>query len=266
MTTLPQDLAIRVEGVSKRYEQGRRISLRHEAGEMLRALFQANAPSFSPNGFWALRDVSFEVRRGETVGIIGRNGSGKTTLLKLLAGITAPTMGQVEIYGRAASLLSLNAGFSMERSGRDNINLNAALCGATPRDVRLHLDNIIEFAELGEFIDRPVKLYSSGMLARLGFSIAIHILPEIILIDEVLSVGDAAFQAKCMERIVGLKSRDRTLVLVSHSEETIRMLCRRAIWLDGGRVLINGPTESVLAAYKNAYTALGGLGDGTANS
>jgi ABC-type polysaccharide/polyol phosphate transport system ATPase subunit len=199
--------------------------------------------------FYALRDVSMEVLRGETVALAGLNGSGKTTLLRIIAKISEPTSGKVEINGDYVSLIGLGAGFIPTLSGRKNIYLNAAMHGVKMRRIEGIIDRIIEFSELGDFIDLPTNRYSSGMLARLGFSIAIHILPELVLIDEVLAVGDAAFQQKCIERIKEVFSGERTLLLVSHSEAMIQDLCQRTIWINGGRIIQDGPTDQVLPAY-----------------
>lgn len=199
--------------------------------------------------FWALRDVSFELAPGEAVALIGRNGSGKTTLLRILAHITRPTRGSVHVSGRFATLIALGAGFDSERTGRENIFLNAAIQGVHPTVVNDLLPEIMSFSELGNFIDVPVKRYSSGMITRLGFSIAAHIFPEIIFVDEVLAVGDAGFQEKCMNRILEMKGEGRTLLFVSHDAGAVRTLCDRAIWLHQGQVQMDGPTESVLSHY-----------------
>lgn len=202
-----------------------------------------------PEPFWALRGVSFTVDAGESVAIIGRNGAGKTTLLRLLADISEPTAGTIGVQGHSVALLGLGAGFDNERTGRENIYLNAAIYGIAPREVAAIIEPILVFAELGDFIDRPIKRYSSGMRARLAFSIAIHILPDIIMLDEILSVGDAAFQIRCLERIDQMKSEGRTILLVSHSNSSIRQLCERAIWLNEGRIMQDGATAEVLANY-----------------
>jgi ABC-type polysaccharide/polyol phosphate transport system ATPase subunit len=199
--------------------------------------------------FYALRDISFAVRKGDSIGIIGRNGAGKTTLLRLLSGITSPTRGSIEVKGRFATLIGVSAGFNFDMPGRKNIYLNAAFFGWDPEQVQEIEQKIIEFADIGEFIDAPVKVYSSGMIARLGFSIAIHLLPDIIFLDEVLSVGDAKFAAKCDERIRGLRDENRTIVLVSHSATSVEEMCTRAIWLNKGQLMLDGGTGEVLNAY-----------------
>jgi ABC-type polysaccharide/polyol phosphate transport system ATPase subunit len=228
--------------------QAHQMSLRHEASKVFKQALrrERKAPD---HPFWALRDVTFSVDPGEAVALVGRNGSGKTTLLRVLSGITRPTRGSASVVGRFATLIGLGAGFNFERTGRENIYLNAAIQGVPPRRVVSFLNDIIAFAELGDFIDVPVKRYSSGMVTRLGFSIAAHILPDIILIDEVLAVGDAAFQEKCMQRILEMKREGRTILFVSHAADAVRMLCERAIWLHQGEVQIDGRTDEVLGRY-----------------
>lgn len=234
--------------------QGRQVSLRHEARHLLtRALRRAAAPAEEP--FWALRDVSFTVSAGESVALVGRNGSGKTTLFRILCGITRATRGHAAVHGRFATLIALGAGFNFERTGRENIYLNAAIQGVPPRQIDRIVGEILAFAELGEFIDAPVKRYSSGMVTRLGFSIAAHIFPDIIFIDEVLSVGDVAFQQKCMARIRQMKGEGRTLMFVSHAAGAVRDLCERAIWLHQGQVQLDGPAGEVVDRYEAAMQA-----------
>jgi ABC-type polysaccharide/polyol phosphate transport system ATPase subunit len=246
MTDLPVIVA---DHISKRYFQNeQRLSLRHEAANLLKRTLRQGTIHAGPQ-FWALQDVSFSICASETVGIIGRNGAGKSTLLRVLSGITVPTTGQVSVRGNFATLISLGAGFNPERTGRQNIYLNAAIQGKTPAEIAPILDEIIQFAELADFIDLPIKRYSTGMMARLGFSIAINILPEIIFVDEILSVGDAAFQQKCIQRMINLKAEGRTLILVSHTAEMVKTLCARALWIDHGRLKMDGPTEEVMAAY-----------------
>ncbi len=241
--------------IYKRYrKQSQQVSLRHEAQKLLkRTLRRGTGPSEEP--FWALRDVTFTIRAGESVALIGRNGAGKTTLFRVLCGITHASQGRATINGRFATLIALGAGFNMERSGRENILLNAAIQGVPLQEVKSLMPEIIAFSELGDFIDTPVKRYSSGMVTRLGFSIAAHIFPDIIFVDEVLAVGDAAFQQKCMARIMAMKAEGRTLMFVSHSAETVRMLCERSIWLAHGQVQMDGPTDEVLDHYHHMLAA-----------
>jgi ABC-type polysaccharide/polyol phosphate transport system ATPase subunit len=247
-------VVIRVDHVYKRYAANEyRPSLRHELVNSVKRVFRIAAPKQVSTPFYALQDIDFTIRQGEAVGIVGRNGSGKTTLLRLMSGITKPSSGEIEINGRFAALIALSAGFNMEMSGRKNIYLNAAIQGLQPQDVRPLEDAIIDFAELGSFIDLPVKRYSSGMVARLGFSVAIHILPDIVFLDEVLAVGDEAFAAKCSERITGLREQGRTIVMVSHSASAVRKLCTRAIWIDKGIQKIDGNPDEVLQAYAASF-------------
>ncbi len=199
--------------------------------------------------FWALRDVSFEIGRGETVGIIGRNGSGKSTLLQMICGTVAPTDGTVSVGGRVAALLELGAGFNTEFTGRENVLLNAAILGFPQEAMAERMEAVIAFSELGGFIDQPVKTYSSGMYARLAFAIAIHVDPEILIVDEALSVGDARFTAKCMRRIKEIQADGATILFVSHDVGAVRTLCARAIWLDAGRLVEDGDVFPVTGRF-----------------
>lgn len=199
--------------------------------------------------FWALRDVSFRVERGETLGIIGENGSGKSTTLKLISRIIEPTLGTIEVNGRVSALLELGAGFHHDLTGRENIFLNASILGFQRREIQERLGEIVAFSELERFIDIPVKHYSSGMLMRLGFAIAIHVDPDILLTDEVLAVGDEAFQRKCLEKIGQLQQAGKTILFVSHSMDAIRSLCTRVLWLHEGQVQAIGDPEQVVDAY-----------------
>jgi len=197
----------------------------------------------------ALQGITFNIERGKTVGIIGENGAGKSTLLKVLAGIYAPDEGDVKIHTDSISLLSLAAGFKPELSGRENIYINGLLLGLSKAHIEHHFNDIVEFSELGEFIDNPVRTYSSGMKSKLAFSIACHVDPQLLLIDEVFSVGDARFRKKSSARIKEMINADRTVVMVSHSEELIKELCDEAIWLDKGKLIMHDETEKVLQAY-----------------
>ncbi len=201
----------------------------------------------------ALSDVSFAVKKGTALGIIGPNGSGKSTLLKCLAGITEPTSGTIEVQGKMASLLELGAGFHLELSGMENIYLNGLLLGMSKAEVDAQLDNIIQFAEIEEFIYAPVKHYSSGMHVRLGFSIAVHINPDVLLIDEVLAVGDVYFQLKSFEKIKQFKAQGKTIIFVTHNFEQAEMICDEILWLDKGRISSRGPTSEVIAQYSQQY-------------
>ncbi len=200
---------------------------------------------------WAVHDLSFDVYPGQALGIIGRNGSGKSTVLKLIARILRPTSGQVMVKGRISALLELGAGFHPDLTGRENIALNASVLGLTEEDVNRSFDSIVEFSELGEFIDMPVKHYSSGMYMRLGFSVAIHVDPTVLIIDEILAVGDQAFQAKCIDRIHDMKRQGVTIIIISHNLSIIRRLCSHIIWLEHGEMLADGPAEEVASQYKD---------------
>ncbi len=234
-------LAVRVQGLGKSYLlEGVR-----GGGALLQANLKADQT------FWALRGVSFEIAEGERVGIIGRNGAGKSTLLKILSRVVAPSEGRAEIRGRVASLLEVGTGFNPRLTGRDNIFLNAALLGLSRKETEAKLADIIGFAEIGRFIDQPIKSYSTGMRARLGFAIAAHIDPDVLMLDEVLSVGDAAFQAKCLQRVgemVG--ATNPTLLFVSHSIAAVRRFCDRCIWLDKGEFVMDGDVVTVTEAYE----------------
>jgi ABC-type polysaccharide/polyol phosphate transport system ATPase subunit len=205
--------------------------------------------------FWALRDVSFEVPRGSSVGIIGRNGAGKSTLLKLLAGITAPTRGRLVLDGRLAALIEVGSGFHPELTGRENVFLSGAILGMSKREISAKLSSIVDFAGVRPFIDTPVKWYSSGMYVRLGFSIAAHLEPDILLVDEVLAVGDAEFQAKCLRRIHDLKERGVTILFISHDLTTVEQLCDTAVLLEKGAVAAAGHPADVVAFYHRMLTA-----------
>jgi lipopolysaccharide transport system ATP-binding protein len=236
--------------VYKRYRrQTHQVSLRHEAQRLLSRAWHGPSRTVD-EPFWALQDVTFTVHAGESVALIGRNGAGKTTLFRVLCGITHASQGRATVHGRFATLIALGAGFNFERTGRENIYLNAAIQGVPPRAVKDYIEEIIAFSELGDFIDAPVKRYSTGMVTRLGFSIAAHIFPDIIFIDEVLAVGDAAFQVKCKDRIAAMRAEGRTLMFVSHSAETVLELCDRAIWLHQGQVRMDGPAGDVLDHYE----------------
>lgn len=240
------EIAIRVDGVSKRYTIGRTLhgSLREQFAELLR--FGAR-----PRGedFWALRDLSFEVPRGAALGIVGRNGAGKSTLLKLLSRITRPTQGRIEIHGRIASLLEVGTGFHPELTGRENILLNGTILGMTRQEIRRRLDAIVEFSGISQFLDTPVKHYSSGMYVRLAFSVAAHLEPEILVVDEVLAVGDAEFQAKCLGKLDAVTHEGHTVLLVSHNMGALRRLCTSGIVLDQGQLVAQGTIESCIEAY-----------------
>jgi ABC-2 type transport system ATP-binding protein len=236
------DPAILVESVSKNFR------LYRERNRYIKsAVLRGRRARYEE--FWALDDVSFDVDHGATVGIIGSNGSGKSTMLKCLTGIYRPDKGKITMNGSVAALLELGAGFHPELSGRENIFLNAAILGMSKKDVERNFDSIVDFAGLERFIDTPVKNFSSGMTVRLGFSIATHVEPEILLIDEVLSVGDQAFQRKSSEKIEQFRRDGRTIVVVSHSLGAVQQLCKEVIWLEKGKLKLRGPAADVIATY-----------------
>jgi lipopolysaccharide transport system ATP-binding protein len=204
-----------------------------------------------PTEMWALQDVSFEVSQGEALGIVGHNGAGKTTILKLLSSITAPTRGQITIRGRLAALIEVGSGFHPELTGRENVYLHGAMLGMRRSEIARKMDSIVSFSGVEKYIDEPVKRYSSGMYVRLGFSVAAHLEPDIVLLDEVLAVGDVAFQTKCLDRISTLRKNGGTIVFVSHDLASIYRLCDRAILLDRGRVLMDGAPRAVVDMYQN---------------
>jgi len=245
--------AIRVHEVSKQYrigeEKAQYDTLRDQVGRGFARLVKPRRGRGPKRTIWALRDASFDVMEGEIVGLIGRNGAGKTTLLRILSRITSPTTGRAELRGRLRSLLEVGTGFHPELTGRDNIFLNGAILGMRKREIVQKFDEIVEFAGVGTFIDTPVKRYSSGMYVRLAFSVAAHLEPEILLVDEVLAVGDAEFQKRCLGKMESIGRAGRTVVLVSHSMPTIARLCGRAILLEDGRVSHDGPSEAVIATY-----------------
>lgn len=233
---------IEFRNVTKHFRLQEGQSLR----EFLPLLFRRKAYS---EPFYALRDVSFTIDRGEVVGVVGRNGSGKSTLLKLIAGVTAPSEGEVRVLGRVSPLIELGAGFHPDLTGRENIQMNASILGMSAKEIQARFDEIVDFAELHEFVDTPVKRYSSGMYMRLGFSVAVHANPEILLVDEVLSVGDAYFQEKCLMRMEEFKKQGVTIVVVSHSMDLVREFCDRVLIIDHGRLLDDGPAGAMVAEY-----------------
>ncbi len=237
--------AIVVDGVSKRFR------LFHERNQTLKSAVMRGRRIIADE-FWAVRDVSFRVEHGETLGLIGRNGSGKSTLLKTLARIYSPDEGRVVLDGRVSSMLEVGSGFHPELSGRENIFLNGAILGLSRKQIAARFDEIVDFSGVEQFIDQPVKNYSSGMYVRLGFSVAVHTEPDILIVDEILAVGDGAFREKSRKKFLEFTGQGRTVVLVSHSLDEVRELCQRVAWLDGGRLRQLGPTADVVAAYETA--------------
>ncbi len=215
--------------------------------------------------YWALRDVSIRVERGERLAIIGSNGAGKSTLLRLIAGVSTPTRGSIQVLGRVSALLALGIGLHRDLTGWENINLIASLMGMSETEVRNNLESIAEFADLADFINEPVRTYSSGMTARLGFSVAIHANPDILILDEVLSVGDEAFRAKCKAKIAEFTNSEKTLLFVSHGLQTAVSLCTRGLWLNGGVVAAEGPVPEVVQTYRE-FTKSGQLSTHTGPS
>ena len=251
---------LKFERVSKKYrvqQELRASSERISVSGLLRD-FTRNC-----GNFWALRDVSFQVNRGETLGIIGPNGAGKSTVLKLLSRITAPTSGEISINGRISALIEVGSGFHPELSGRENIYLSGSILGMRRREINEKLDSIIDFAGVRQFIDTPVKRYSSGMYVRLGFSIAAHLQPDILLLDEVLAVGDAAFQVKCFERIRALRDMGTTIVFISHDLNAVESLCDRALLLSSGEITADGPASDVISQYEHSAYGIQGRSSST---
>jgi lipopolysaccharide transport system ATP-binding protein len=245
-------IAIRAEGLSKTYQLGQlrpTLSLKAAVTEAASARFRDRSGSPGHELIHALKDVSMEVGRGEVLGIIGPNGAGKSTLLRILTRITPPTAGWAEIHGRVGALIGVGTGFHPDLSGRENVYLNGALLGMKKAEIDRRLDEIVAFAEIDRFLDTPVKRYSSGMFMRLAFAVAAHMEPEILLVDEVLAVGDAAFQRKCMGKMEGIARENRTILFVSHNMSAVQSLCHRAIWLDNGRIMAHGNTREVVSEY-----------------
>jgi len=249
------EIAIRIDGISKQYQLGdgeRYKALRDTLSELASAPFKAlrrGSLRKPRETIWALRDISDEIEEGEVVGLIGRNGAGKSTLLKILSRITEPSDGTAEIHGRVGSLLEVGTGFHPELTGRENIFLNGAILGMHRTEIREKFDEIVEFAELSRFIDTPVKRYSSGMYMRLAFAVAAHLEPEILLVDEVLAVGDAGFQRKCLGKMEGVARAGRTVLFVSHNMGAVGSLCSRIVYLRHGQVVASGPPGEVIPLY-----------------
>jgi lipopolysaccharide transport system ATP-binding protein len=269
---------IQVEGLGKRYRIGQprqHNALAHVIGDALRAPLRllsgnSNIPSANTNGnkninknanggspyIWALKDINFRVEEGEVVGLIGRNGAGKSTLLKILARVTRPTEGHAELHGRIGSLLEVGTGFHPELTGRENVFMNGAILGMSAAEIRRKFDEIVAFSEVERFLDTPLKHYSSGMQVRLAFAVAAHLEPEILLVDEVLAVGDISFQRKCLGKMKEVSSSGRTIVFVSHQMNQIRRLCTRAVWVDAGTVRESGTTAATVGSYEAATRAV----------
>jgi lipopolysaccharide transport system ATP-binding protein len=261
------DTVIRVENLSKKYIIGHQqeepyTSLRDVMASKFKSLGsfinpKAKLENPASEEFWALKDVSFEIKQGDRVGIIGRNGAGKSTLLKILSRITEPTTGSIKIKGRVASLLEVGTGFHPELTGRENIFLNGAILGMGKEEIKRKFDEIVAFAEVEKFLDTPVKRYSSGMYVRLAFAVAAHLEPEILIVDEVLAVGDAAFQKKCLGKMEDVGKEGRTVLFVSHQMAAIQNLCQRTIWLNQGQLFNDDQTQVVISKYLSTSTDYG---------
>jgi lipopolysaccharide transport system ATP-binding protein len=247
------EIAIHADGLGKKYRIGVRqdpyARLTESLWDAMSRPLRRGEDAPRSRDFWALRDVSFDVPRGSAVGVIGRNGAGKSTLLKILSRVTTPTTGRAELHGRVGSLLEVGTGFHPELSGRENVFLSGAILGMRRAEITRHFDAIVDFADIGDFLDTPVKRYSSGMKVRLGFAVAAFLEPEIMFVDEVLAVGDAEFQRKCLGKMSEIGEGGRTVVFVSHSMPAVLRLCGRAILLDRGRVIADGPTAQAVRAY-----------------
>jgi lipopolysaccharide transport system ATP-binding protein len=257
---------IRVHNLSKQYLIGARQTASTSLRETLTAAVRSPLKHLRPEGrgtekFWALKEINFEVQPGEILGIIGRNGAGKSTLLKVLSRITEPTSGRVELYGRLGSLLEVGTGFHPELTGRENIYLNGSILGITRKEIQRKFDEIVTFSEVQKFIDTPVKYYSSGMYVRLAFAIAAHLEPDILVLDEVLAVGDVAFQRKCLGKMGDVSRHGRTVLFVSHNMQAIRSLCDKALWLTEGELHNIGDSAAIVEAYLQASATRDSMGD-----
>jgi len=241
------------QGIGKTYrlgEQGTAYTLlRERIFETAKAAFRKRDAAPAREPFWALKDVSFSIGHAEVVGLVGKNGAGKSTLLKILSRITEPTEGRIDLYGRVSSLLEVGIGFHPELSGRDNVYLNGAILGMSRNEIRRKFDEIVEFAEIAKFLDTPVKRYSSGMYVRLAFAVAAHLEPDILIVDEVLAVGDSAFQQKCLGKMRDIRSEGRTVIVVSHNMSTVSSLCQKVIWLANGQVKAAGDAQDIIRKY-----------------
>jgi lipopolysaccharide transport system ATP-binding protein len=263
------EVVIKAEGLGKRYRVGEReryLALRDLLARAVTAPFRRNGQRRSTNDLWALRDVAFDVCQGEVVGLVGRNGAGKTTLLKILSRITRPTTGWAEIHGRVGSLLEVGTGFHPELTGRENVYLSGAILGMGKSEINRKFDEIVAFAGVERFIDTPLKHFSTGMQMRLAFAVAAHLEPEILLVDEVLAVGDIEFQKKCLGKMDDVTKTGRTIVFVSHQMNQIRRLCRRCIWIDHGGIRHAGPMLEVVSAYEASFSNVSSARESTGSA
>ena len=251
-------MAISVRGLSKAYTIAHEDDRPSTLAETLLRRMRHPLQRAETETFWALRDLSFDIKRGEVVGVVGRNGAGKSTLLKILSRITEPTQGEVDLFGRVGSLLEVGTGFHPELTGRENIFLNGAILGMSKAEIRAQFDAIVDFAGVAQFLDTPVKRYSSGMYVRLAFAVAAHLNPEILIVDEVLAVGDAEFQNKCLGKMKDVSREGRTVLFVSHNMSAVRALCHTGILLKGGQMALQGPAQQAITEYLRAASDFGG--------
>jgi len=244
-------IAIRTQNLGKKYQIDKRKTARHRTlREDIMRFLRFNRTKIIHEEFWALQEIDLEIAQGETVGIIGSNGSGKSTLLKLLSRVTWPSVGEIEIFGRIGALLEVGTGFHADLTGRENIYLCGAILGMKRKEIAKHFDEIIAFSDVEEFLDTPVKKFSSGMFLRLAFSVMAHLKSEVLIVDEILAVGDQAFQDKCLGKMQQIAEEGRTVIFVSHQLEMVRSLCKRVLWLENGSLLIDGPASEILEEYK----------------
>src|SRR5215212_9269827 len=254
---------IELERLGKRYVLGERVAYQTAREALVRAVRRGRDASDERSELWAIRDVDLSIAEGEVVGVIGRNGAGKTTLLKVISRITEPTTGVARIRGRVGSLLEVGTGFHPELTGRENIFLNGAVLGMSRREISAKFDEIVDFSGVERFLDTPLKRYSSGMQLRLAFAVAAHLEPDILVVDEILAVGDAEFQRRCLGRMQEAEQEGRTLIFVSHDLGSLTRICARSLWLDRGRVLDSGPTPEIVRSYLSSSPA--GIDEGAAH-
>jgi lipopolysaccharide transport system ATP-binding protein len=252
LSTMNKDVVIRVEGLYKKFCRSLKRSMLYGSLDTFRNILGIpyDQGKLRKNEFWALEDVNFELKRGETLGIIGINGSGKSTLLRMITGIFPPDKGRITINGRVSSLIAVGAGFHPQMTGRENIYLNGTILGMTKKEIQEKFDNIVDFADIGEFLDAPVSTYSSGMKVRLGFAIAVHCEPDILLVDEILSVGDLSFRNKSLRYMANLREKAKGIIFISHNLEQVRILCNRVIIMDKGKIVYDGKTHNGIVVYE----------------
>lgn len=242
---MKDEVVIKFEDVSKKFRKGRKLLLKE-------ALLDIFKPGKSED-FWALKDINFEVKKGETLGIIGPNGSGKSTILKLIAAVTSPTQGKVEVKGKIAPLIELGAGFHQELTGRENIYINGIILGLSREEIDGKFEDIVAFAELEDFIDTPLKHYSTGMYMRLGFAIAVNVDPDILIVDEILAVGDIEFQKKCIKKMIQFQKKGLTIIFVSHDFNLIKLFCTKALYLENSNIVVSGEVHTALNEFNRKH-------------